>query len=349
MNDVFVAGPAVHGADCTLLQRSLVSRGRNGTGWRDGTDGMSREAGSTGLTAGDGAPPRRDRLDAAGAGFMVCFSLLMGANHTMVKVINDGMAPVLQAGLRSAIALPVVLGFALVARRRLSVRDGTFWPGMLCGAFFAAEFLMLFLALDRTSVGRAAVLFYTMPFWVALGAHFLIPGERLTPRRLAGLGLAIAGVALALGGAEGEISLAGDLLSLAAALCWAGIALTARLTRLSSASAEMQMCYQLGVSALVLLALAPIEAPLIRDLQPLHLWLLVFQSVVVIGIGFSMWFWVLKIYPASDIAAFGFLTPVFAVVSGWAALGEPITLGLLGALTMVGTGIVLVTWRPSRA
>jgi uncharacterized membrane protein len=165
-------------------------------------------------------------------------------NHTMVKVVNEGMAPILQAGVRSAIAFPVVLAFALIARRRLSLSDGTFWPGLFCGLLFAAEFLALFLALDRTTVGRVAVLFYTMPFWVALAAHFLIPGERLTPRRVVGLVLALGGVALALGSAEeGGGSLAGDLLSLFAAACWAGIALTARLTRLSTASVEMQLLY----------------------------------------------------------------------------------------------------------
>jgi drug/metabolite transporter (DMT)-like permease len=292
---------------------------------------------------------RKDRVDLSGALMLGGFSVLMGVNHTMVKVVNEGMAPILQAGVRSAIAFPVVLAFALIARRRLSLSDGTFWPGLFCGLLFAAEFLALFLALDRTTVGRVAVLFYTMPFWVALAAHFLIPGERLTPRRVVGLVLALGGVALALGSAEeGGGSLAGDLLSLFAAACWAGIALTARLTRLSTASVEMQLLYQLGVASIVLLALAPLESPLIRDLVPAHLWMIVFQAVVIIAMGFLMWFWILKVYPASDMAAFGFLSPLFAMLFGWAALGEPLTAELLGAMALVGAGIFLVAWKPRR-
>ncbi len=72
------------------------------------------------------------------------------------------------------------------------------WPGLLVGLFFTTEFIMLFQALEFTSVSRVSIMFYSMPFWVACGAHFLIPGERLTRIRIAGLLLAIAGVTLAL-------------------------------------------------------------------------------------------------------------------------------------------------------
>ncbi|MEM9196217.1 MAG: DMT family transporter [Pseudomonadota bacterium] len=291
---------------------------------------------------------RRDRIDLQGAVLLLTFSVLMGVNHVMVKLTNEGLAPIFQAGLRSLIALPIVVGFALIARRRLSLRDGSFWPGLLCGTFFAIEFVLLFIALDITDVSRAAILFYTMPVWLAVAAHFFIPGERLTLRRLAGLSLAVAGVALALGGASGAGSLIGDLLSLAGALFWTGIALTARLSRLKNAGPEMQLTYQLGVSAVLLLLLAPLDGPLIRDLQPIHWALLVGQAVFVISIGFLLWFWVLKTYPASDMAAFGFLSPVFSVAMGWMILDEPVGPALLAALAMVGAGIFLVTWKPKR-
>ena len=37
-----------------------------------------------------------------------------------------------------------------------------------------------------------------MPLWVAVGAHFLIDGERLSGQKLLGLGTAFVGIALAL-------------------------------------------------------------------------------------------------------------------------------------------------------
>jgi len=108
------------------------------------------------------------------------------------------MHPVFQAGLRSACAVVPVFLFAWFMRRRLSLSDGSLWPGLLAGCLFALEFALVFIGLDYTSVARASVLFYTMPIWVAVGAHFLIPGESLTPRRIAGLAFACAGVVVAL-------------------------------------------------------------------------------------------------------------------------------------------------------
>ena len=105
--------------------------------------------------------------------------------------------PAFQAGFRSVCALPIVLGFAWIMKKRLSISDGSLGPGVLAGLFFSVEFLLLFNALEFTTVSRALVLFYTMPVWVALAAHFLIPGEGLTARRVVGLVLAV--VALVLG------------------------------------------------------------------------------------------------------------------------------------------------------
>lgn len=294
---------------------------------------------------------RKDRIDALGAVALVAFSFVMGLNQVLIKLVNVGFAPVFQAGLRSACALGPVLLFALLMRRRLSVGDGSLWPGVLCGIFFAVEFMLLFKALDYTAVSRASVLFYTMPVWVALAAHFLIPGERLTMRRGAGLILAVAGVALALAdrpGTVGPDAMLGDLMCLAGAMFWAGIALLARTTALSRSSPEMQLVYQLAVSAPILLIAAPFFGDLVREVTPEILGIFAFQVIVVVCIGFLSWFWILRIYPASDMAAFSFLAPVFGVILGWLVLGEPITPAILGALVLVGAGIALVNWKPRR-
>ena len=112
---------------------------------------------------------RKDRIDALGGAILLSFSLLMGLNQVMIKLVNAGMQPVFQAGLRSACAVLPVLAFALLTRKRLSLTDGSFWPGMLAGIFFAVEFLLLFQAIEYTSVARVSVFFYTMPFWVSGG------------------------------------------------------------------------------------------------------------------------------------------------------------------------------------
>ena len=288
---------------------------------------------------------RKDRIDAFGATLLVGFSLLLCFNQVLVKLVNAGLAPVFQAGLRSALAFGPVLVYALLARKRLSLADGSLVPGLFCGLFFASEFLLLFQALDYTTVARASVFFYTMPFWVALAAHFLIPGERLTPVRISGLALAFAGVAWALlenDKPASQYALYGDIACIIAAIFWAGIALTISTTRLRNSSPEMQLLYQLFVSAVILVPVAMAIGEPVRQMTPGLAAIFAFQVVVVVCIGFLLWFWVLSVYPASDMASFGFLTPLFGVMFGWLILGEEISATLAGALVMVSAGIVMI-------
>ena len=140
----------------------------------------------------------KDHIDLSGASLLVLCSLLVGINQVFIKIVNGGLQPVFQAGFRSVCAFLPVLIFAMVMKKPLSIRDGSFWPGILAGIFFSAEFMLLFVSLDYIDVSRASILFYTMPFWAALGAHYFIPGDYLTPQRVVGLLLAILGVFVAL-------------------------------------------------------------------------------------------------------------------------------------------------------
>lgn len=301
---------------------------------------------------------KKSKIDLIGAAALVTFSLLMGLNQSLVKLVNAALDPVLQAGLRSVFAFPFVFGFAAMAGRRLSLRDGSAPWGLLAGLFFSAEFALLFEAVERTDVSRTVILFYTMPFWVALAAHFLIPGERLTPRRGVGLGLALIGVALALADQSGAraSSLSGDLMALTGAGLWTLITLTARLTPFSRAGPEMQLLYQLGVSAVALTGFALISAALgpegavasvVREPSWTLLGVFAFQVTVVVSFGFVLFFWALSIYPASDMAAFSFLAPVFGVIASALILGEALSPAVIGSLALIALGIFLVSWRPS--
>jgi drug/metabolite transporter (DMT)-like permease len=55
-----------------------------------------------------------------------------------------------------------------------------------------------------------------------------------------------------------------------------------------------------------------------------------------------VWFWLIRHYPATRIATFGFLTPLFGMLFGALLLNEPITLRLVVALFGVAVGIILV-------
>ncbi|NRB00167.1 MAG: DMT family transporter [Rhodobacteraceae bacterium] len=292
---------------------------------------------------------KKDRIDATGAAALLGFTALLAFNQVVIKVVNEGLQPVFWAGLRSAGAIVCVALWMWVRGIPFHIAPGTVRSGLLIGTLFAGEFILLFLALDFTTVARSAVIFYSMPVWLALAAHFLLAGDRMHTSKALGLGLAFAGVVWALfyrPDDQSGATLLGDILALAAAIMWAGIALVAKGSPLSRTPPEMQLLWQVTVSAPLLLGAAFFFGPFVRDLEPIHLWGLLFQIVVVVSFGFIGWLTLLSIYPASGVASFSFLGPIFGLLFGWAFLNEPIGLPLLGALVLVAAGIALIN-RPA--
>ncbi len=285
----------------------------------------------------------KDRIDLTGASALVLVSLLLGLNQVLVKLLNQGMQPVFSAGLRSVLAFAIVLAYALWRKKRLGLPDGALVPAVLVGTFFAFEFMFLFKALDLTTVTRASIFFYSMPIWMTLGAHFLIEGERITTTKFLGLALAMAGVTWAFAdrGAGGG-SIIGDLMCALGAICWAGIGLTARTSRLNQATPETQLLCQLAVSGVILLPLSFLFGPLIRDFQTWHVGIFALMTAGILPVGFLIWLWILSIYPTGAMASFSFLTPVFGVIFGWLILGEEIGVTIIGALLLISLGIVLI-------
>lgn len=294
---------------------------------------------------------RKPHMDAFGAVSLTLFGVFLAFNQIVIKVVNEGLQPVFFAGVRSAIAI-FCLGAWLTCKGRPPKLERRFlWPGVAIGLAFAGEFLFLFLALDLTTVTRTSIILYSMPVWLAVAAHFVLPGEHVTPLKLLGLALAFSGVAWAIldrSSGNGAASLAGDVCALVAAWGWAAIALLARGTRLREMPPEMQLFWQVLVSAPVLILMAPLFGPLIRDLQPTHLAGLAFQGVIVVSAGFVFWLWMLSIYPSASVASFSFLTPIFGVALGWLLLGEQVGPAILGAAALVAAGIILIN-RPARA
>jgi drug/metabolite transporter (DMT)-like permease len=287
---------------------------------------------------------RKSHLDAFGVTALLGFALLMAFNQIIIKFTNGGLQPVFFAGLRSAGAVVCIGAYIWARGIPFGVSGPTLRGGLLAGLFFTGEFFLLFTALDHTTVSRSVIMLYSMPIWMALGAHLLIPGERLTGRKALGLTVAMAGVVLAMSdrAATGQASLYGDLCALGAAICWASLALVAKATDLKLAKPEVQIFWQVLVSAVILLAIAAFFGPFIRDLVPLHLLGLAFQIIVVVSGAFVFWFWLLSVYPASGVASFSFVTPVFGVGLGWLLLGDPVGPRLIAALVLVAVGIVLI-------
>ncbi|MCW1933802.1 DMT family transporter [Pararhodobacter zhoushanensis] len=287
--------------------------------------------------------PRRP-LDPTGFWLMFGLALLFGANNLMIKLGNEGLQPVFFAGVRSVIGTGALALW--MAWRKIPVRLDLWRAGLVMGLLFSAEFMLLFIALDNTSVVRASSLFYAMPIWLALAAHFLFPGERLTGPRALGFALGFSGVVLTLAGRAGGLgdgSIAGDLAAIFAGVSWAAIVVVSRKTTLGNTPAETQILWQTVVSAVLLCALAPLYGgPLVRDFDSFQAIMLVVQALGVVCVGFVTWFWLLGRYQASTLASFSFLTPALSALLGWLVLDEPVAATTPIAIALLITGLMLI-------
>ncbi len=298
------------------------------------------------------APPKAaTHLDLTAILVVVACCACWGLGQVAVKVANSGISPVLQAGLRSVFSGSLLFLWARFRGIPLFEKDGTLWPGIVCGVLFAAEFLLLYVGIDKTAASRGIVFLYTAPFVVAFCAHFLIPGDRLDLPKFVGLAAAFLGVAIAMGesaATPGRPTLLGDLLCFAAAVLWGITTIVVRTTPLKAASAEKTLLYQLAVSGAILVPASLLMGePGITDLRPAVVISFAYTFIAVAFISFTAWFWLVRNYPPTRLSAFTFLTPVMGVIAGNLLLGEAFTASLAASLLLIAAGIYLVNRTPA--
>ena len=294
---------------------------------------------------------RRSHLDTLAVGTLVFCCFLWGLNQVAAKAALPEVPALWQAAARSLVGAVLVWCWSRLRGIALFTPDGSLAGGLLAGALFGAEFLCIFVGLQFTTASRMVVFIYISPFVVALGMPFIARAERLSVVQMAGLLLAFAGVAWAFAEgfaspAAGPRQLLGDALGVAAGVLWGATTLAIRGTALSNAPAEKTLLYQLAVSGVLLGAAALLgDAPWPATLSKLAWSSMLFQIVAVTSFSYLVWFWLVRSYPATRLASFTLLTPVFGLVLGAVLLGEAITARLVTALIAVAAGIVLVNRR----
>jgi drug/metabolite transporter (DMT)-like permease len=239
----------------------------------------------------------------------------------------------------------------MTARREpILEKDGTLWWGIAAGLLFAWEFLLIYWGLEFTHASRAVIFLYMSPFVVALGAQLFIPGEHLRLIQVVGLCCAFAGIALAFRESlslQTRRMLIGDSMLAGAAVLWGATTVLIKASPLARIRPSKTLLYQLAVSAVVLpVGSLALNEPGVVLTTPLIVGCLAYQIVWVAFITYLVWFWLIQRYPASRLASFTFLTPLFGVVAGGVLLNEPITNLLLLSLALVSIGIYLVN-RPA--
>jgi drug/metabolite transporter (DMT)-like permease len=284
-------------------------------------------------------------LDRFAAALTLALCVLWGFNQVVVKAALPEIGPIWQTGARSAIGCLCVAAYALATKRRVFVRDATGAAGLVAGLLFTAEFIALYESLRWTTAARATVFIFAAPFFVALGALVFLKAERLRPIQWLGLALAFLGVAIGVAKPTPGGGWPGDALALVAAALWGATTLVITATRLRRVDATKVLLYQIAVAA----GAAPFAAMAFGERAPMHLsptalGAVLWQGVVVVGLSYVAWFWLLKTYPAPQLAAFTFITPLVGVFAGWLVFSEEVTPMFALAIALVVAGVALVNW-----
>jgi drug/metabolite transporter (DMT)-like permease len=285
-----------------------------------------------------------ERLDARAIGLAVLAMAILGGSYTAGKIALQDLPVFGLLLVRMAVTVVALGAYAYFAGLPLRPRGSSTRYLLAQTGLYVLSQTLLFTALMMTSAGRAAILFNMQPFFTLMVLPLLVPSERLTRLRWLGTAVAFIGVALVLaerGTAGGSIL--GDMLVLVAALGWTGAIILNK--RMPSDISAVSVIFWTSAAAI------PVYALLTLLLEPGEAWHLsatAVASVLYLGVvgacfGFVLIVWLTRTYSASRVNVFVFLSPVFGVLIGWAALGETVSaLQALGALA-VAAGILIVT------
>jgi probable blue pigment (indigoidine) exporter len=279
----------------------------------------------------------------------VLVTAVWGVAFVGLKVVVAHGPPITLAGVR------FVLGGALLvplARRRALAPPP---PGRRLRPLSGREVLLVallqttllyglgFLGVQRTTAGASALLLNINPVMVALLAWPML-GESLNASSLAGIALAVAGVAT-VSVRSGLGSPLGIVLLLGGAVAWAWASIVIK--RMGSVDLLRLSCLQMIVGGLPLLVVGILAEHRLPHPTAAAAGWFVFLVIPATAVNFVLWFGLLERYSATAMTSWLFLIPVFGVLSGALLLHEPLTWRIVVGALLVVAG-VLLTQRQAR-
>jgi len=287
-------------------------------------------------------PAAGAKLSRGSALLATLVTVLWGTNPTALKIAMRALPPLGCSGLRFGIAAIGV--WAWCRLRRVSA-----WPQpgeapwlIITAVFFAVQIATFTLGVYWGTAGHSIVLLHTYPFFVVALAHFLIPGERATAGKVAGLVAAFSGIVALFAGNWGSwqgTQLRGDSVQLFSAVVLAAQVVFLK-HALARADANRVVLWQMiaGSAAFIAYSLAFERLASSRPGWE-ETAAVLYQGVVIGALCFTVWTWLIEKHAASRVAIFGFIAPLVGVGLS-VTLGEPLTPNLLVSAALVAAGIV---------
>ena len=279
--------------------------------------------------------------------------IVWGSSWLFIKVGLETVPPFTLAGLRFLLASLAMWGYIAVRHIRLprSQRD---WALMIGTGLltFGVDYGLVFWGESHISAGLASILFSTMPLFVLLLAHFMIPIERMTRLKLLGILIGIGGVGLIFSRqlqGSGSLALWGSVAVLVAAGFEAASSVLIRRFGGHLNPATLTTV-QMTVGFVPLLAIGMIfeGSPFGSQWTPMAWTSLLYMALVGSAMGFVLLYWLLKRVGAVRSGLLIPFSTVAAVVLGILVLNEAFTWrtavgGLLVILGLLATSHVPIS------
>jgi drug/metabolite transporter (DMT)-like permease len=278
------------------------------------------------------------RLDA----LLILMTVIWGGNYSVIKAAFREIPPVGFNALRLTLASVLFLAAIKATRARRAPVPWTRgdWGGILFLAV-VGQFIyqLLFIAgLARTSVANSSLILGCTPIFVALMTAAL-GHERVTPLRWAAAALSAFGIYLVVGhGASvSRASLTGDLIMLAAVICWSAATVGSR-PLLARHSPLIVTGYSMAIGAALYIPFAWAD---LRDLAwrdvGARAWLSVgFSAVFALCVAYMIWYTAVQRLGNTRTSVYSNMVPIAAMVVAWGWLGEHIgTMKIAGAAAII--------------
>ncbi|MCB8978888.1 MAG: DMT family transporter [Ardenticatenaceae bacterium] len=281
--------------------------------------------------------------------------LLWGTNLVIMRVGVGQFDPLLFVGIRLLLSSLAFVAVYTFSGRRLVPTDRKLWlyATFLGVVSTAIPMSAVVSSLTFQSSGVTALLITTAPAYITIAAHFFLPDERMTSRKVLGVLLALSGAALiVLRGESGLPNVAqgspiGYGLVLAAMLFeTAGTILIRR--HMQDFSSFDVTAVRLTVAGLTVMPVAV----LLRGFDLSHVtgsgWFsLVYAAFIGAFSAQILAFNITKRFGATAFSLTSYVIPVVAAVVGVLWLHETITVWMMGGMVLIGGGILLINGRRS--
>ncbi len=280
-------------------------------------------------------------------------SLIWGSTWLFIKLGLEDLPPFTFAGVRFVIAAAILVVVIAVRRIPLPRERGDWRLIALTGIMsFTINYGLVFWAEGRIPSGLAAILQTIIPAFGLVIAHYYLPDERITPGKIGGIALGIAGVALIFSdqaSTEGKSALAGSaaIVTGAFSVAYSNVLVKARAHHIEPAvlAAGQMIC---GLVPLLLLGVTLEGNPFKFHWTPLALASLLYLALVGSAIAFLLFYWLVRNMDVTNTMLIPLVTPPIAVLLGWLVLHESLTWRTAAGALGIMSGIALIVTRKKK-